>query len=193
MLQDLLISKVRVKILVLFFGNPSQIFHVREIVRRTSEEINAVRRELAHLEKGGLLSSEWRANRRCYMLRKDYALYPELSAIVNKTSGLGGEIIKNKAKLGRIKYAILSRSFTVGKPYDPNKVDILIVGNVVLPELGALVRDEEARREREINFTPMTEEEFTFRKNRSDPFIFSILHEPRVMLIGDEEEMIKSA
>jgi hypothetical protein len=116
-----------------------------------------------------------------------------MSAIINTTTGLGGEIIKNKAKLGRINYAIMSRSFTVGKPYDPNKVDLLIVGNVVSPEHGALVRDEEARREREINFTPMTEDEVAFRKSRRDPFIYSILEEPRIMLIGDEEEMVRAA
>lgn len=191
MLQDLMISKVRVKILELFLGNPNQIFHVREIVRRTDEEINAVRRELAHLEKASLLQSEWRANRRCYILRKDYVLFPELLAVVNKTVGLGGDVIKNKAKLGKIKYALLSRSFITGKPYDPNKVDLLVVGNVVLPELGALVRGEETRREREINFTPMTEEEFNFRKTRRDPFISSILEQPRVMLLGDEEEMLR--
>ena len=51
MLSDLIISRVRVKILQLFFSSPVKIIHVREIVRRTDEEINAVRRELAHLEK----------------------------------------------------------------------------------------------------------------------------------------------
>ena len=51
MLIDILISKVRVKILELFLANPDSIYHVREIVRRVAEEINAVRRELARLEK----------------------------------------------------------------------------------------------------------------------------------------------
>lgn len=191
MLIDLLISKVRVKILELFLGDPGQIYHVREIVRRVDEEINAVRRELARLEKTGLLSSEWRANRRFYSVRRDHIYFGELLSIVNKNIGLGGTIIQNKAKLGKIRYAMLSTAFVKGKAYNPNEVDLFVVGTIVLPELGSIIREEEARRSREINFTPMTEEEFAFRKSRRDPFVMSILAKPRVMLIGDEEEMVK--
>lgn len=191
MLIDLLISKVRVKILELFLGNPGEMYHVREIVRRVGEEINAVRRELARLEKTGLLASEWRANRRFYSVKKDYIFYFELLSMINKSVGLGGGILKNRAKIGKIKYAMLSGSFVRGNPYTPNDVDLFVVGNIVLPELGAIVREEEARRNREVNFTPMTEEEFNFRKNRRDPFVMNILSKPRVMLIGDEEDMVK--
>ena len=191
MLIDILISKVRVKVIELFLGIPGKSYHVREIVRRVEEEINAVRRELARLEKTGMLLSEWRANRRYYSVKGDYIFYTELLSIVNKSVGLGGAIIKNRAKLGKIKYAMLSSSFVKGKPYTQNEVDLFVVGTIVLPELGAIIREEEARREREVNFTPMTEEEFAFRKNRRDPFIMSILSKPRVMLIGDEEEMVK--
>jgi len=191
MLIDILISKVRVKVIELFLGIPGKSYHVREIVRRVEEEINAVRRELARLEKTGMLLSEWRANRRYYSVKGDYIFYTELLSIVNKSVGLGGAIIKNRAKLGKIKYAMLSSSFVKGKPYTQNEVDLFVVGTIVLPELGAIIREEEARREREVNFTPMTEEEFAFRKNRRDPFIMSILAKPRVILIGDEEEMVK--
>ena len=111
--------------------------------------------------------------------------------MVNKSVGLGGSILKNRAKLGKVRYAMLSGSFVRGKPYAQNEVDLFVVGTIVLPELGVIVREEEARRNREINFTPMTEEEFAFRKNRRDPFVMSILSKPRVMLIGDEEEMVR--
>lgn len=191
MLIDILVSKVRVKILELFLGDPSKSYHVRDIVRRVEEEINAVRRELSRLEKTGFLTSEWRANRRYYGIKKDYIFFQELLSIVNKSVGLGGAIIKNKAKLGKINYALLSVSFIKGKPYTPNEIDIFVVGTIVLPELGSIIREEEARRDREINFTPMTLEEFNFRKNRRDPFVISVLSKPKVMLIGDEEEMVK--
>ncbi len=191
MLIDILISKVRVKILELFLGNPGQSYHVRDIVRRVDEEINAVRRELARLEKTGFLASEWRANRRYYTVKHDFIFYSEFLSMVNKSIGLGGTIIKNKAKLGKISYAMLSGSFVRGKPYAQNEVDLFVVGTIVLPELSQIIKEEEARRNREINFTPMTDEEFNFRKNRRDPFVLSILSKPRVMLIGDEEEMVK--
>jgi len=191
MLTDLLVSKVRVKILQLFCAQPNRIFHVRDIVRRVSEEINAVRRELARLEKAGLLASEWRANRRYYSLRSDYIFYQDLLSLINKTTGLGGEIVKNRNKLGKIKYAAMSGTFVRNKPAGAAEVDLLVVGNIVVPQLAAIVREEEAKREREINYTVMTEEEFSFRKRRRDPFVLDILAKPRVMLLGDEEEMLK--
>src|SRR3989338_3122979 len=190
MLEDLIISRVRVKILQLYFLSLGNMYHVREIVRRTNEEINAVRRELLHLEKAGILSKERRANRLFYLLRKDYPLYFDLCEIITKTKGLGGSILKNKAKLGKIKYALISGKFARNIPRSGNEVDLLIVGKIVLPELAQLVRAEEVKRERELNYTVMSEEEFEFRKRRKDPFILSILAKSKVIVIGDEEELI---
>ena len=190
MLEDLIISRVRVKLLELFLANPGKIFHVRDMVRRTDEEINAVRRELAHLEKAGMLSKEPRANRLYYTFRKDYPLYFELLELVAKTSGLGKDLLKNRAKLGKIKFVMVSGSFIRKLPPAEERVDLLIVGNLVLPELSQIVKAEEVRSEREINYTVMTQEEFEFRKSRRDPFILEILKGSRVMIIGDEEELV---
>lgn len=191
MLGDLIVSRVRVKILRLFLSNPASIFHVRGIVRQTEEEINAVRRELAHMEKHGMVSKEPRGNRLYYSFRKDYPLYYDLMNLVAKTSGLGADILKNKNKLGKIKFAMLSGSYIRGKSSGSNEVDLLIVGQVVLPELSQLIRAEEARRGRELNYTVMTEEEVNFRKKRRDPFIINVFSGSRVMVIGDEEELVR--
>lgn len=190
MLADLIVSRVRVKILQLFFLSLGKIIHVREIVRKIGEEINAVRRELLHLEKAGLLSKERRANRLFYSLRRDYPLYYDLLNLIVKTSGLGGDILKSKIKLGKIKFAMISGKFARGLQREQNHVDLLIIGKVVLPELSQLVRQEEIKREKEINYTVMSEEEFDFRKKRRDPFVLEILRGSRIMLIGDEEELV---
>jgi len=190
LLTDLIISRVRVKLLTLFLSNPDKIIHVRELVRQSKEEINAVRRELAHMEKCGLVSKEHRANRLYYSFRKDYPLYFDLLNLVTKTTGLGEAILKNRNKLGRVKYAMISGKFARNIPGSAEKVDLLIIGNVVIPEVAALVREEEIRRGREIFFTPMTEEEFAFRKKKKDSFILGILETSKIMIIGDEEELI---
>ena len=190
-LQDIIISRVRVSILTLFFTHPGTIFHVRDIVRKVSEEINAVRRELAHMEKAGMVTKEQRANRLFYAFRKDYPLYFDLLELIGKTSGLGWDLIKQRAKLGKIKFAMISGRYLRGlAKKSATDVDLLVVGNVVLPELAQLVKAEEVRREREINYTVMTEEEFAFRKRRRDPFVLSILEGSRAMIVGDEEELV---
>jgi len=190
MLDDLITSRSRVKLLEVFLSYPSDMFHVRELVRRTGDEINAVRRELSFLEKKGVLTREPRANRVYYFLSKNYEFYYDLLRLGAKTSGLGKGLIKNKVKLGRIKYAMLSGRFARRLPKGPEEVDLLVVGSVVLPELALLVREEEKRLEGEINYTVMTEEEFDFRKKRRDPFLLGILYASRIMIIGDEDELV---
>lgn len=191
MLSDLITSKSRIKLLSVFLANPSEMYHVRELVRRTGDEINAVRRELLFLEKKGVLSKEPRANRVYYFLSKNYPFYFDLLRIGVKTVGLGADILANRAKLGKIKYAMFSGKFARRIKLNPDEVNLLIVGTVVLPELTILVRAEEKRLGNEINYTVMTEEEFDFRKKRRDPFILSILSGSRIMLLGDEESMLQ--
>ena len=189
-MEELIVSKVRVKILQLFLTTTDSLLHVREIVRRVDEEINAVRRELARMEKYGLVASEWRANRRLYRWRKDYKFYPELLAMVTKTSGLGGAIVKNQIRLGRIKYAFISSRFVKNELSTPEDVDVLIVGQIVLPELQSIIADEQSKREREINYSFMDEAEFNFRVRRRDPFILRVLVQPKIMLVGDEGNLL---
>ena len=190
MLSDLITSKTRVKILRVFLAAPDEMYHVRECVRRTHEEINAVRRELLLLEKKGVLNREQRANRVYYSLSKDYPFYFDLLRIGIKTIGLGQAILDNRAKLGKIKFAMFSGRFARHIKESPEDVDLMVVGTIVLPELAILVRNEEMRLGTEINYTAMTEDEFKFRKQRNDPFLVGILSRSRVMLIGDEEAML---
>jgi hypothetical protein len=189
-LKDLLVSRVRVKLLTIFFTNLDEIFYVRELVRKIGEEINAVRRELAHLEAVGLLGKEVRANRLYYGLKKNFVLYDELLRMVVKTSGFGAEIINQKNKIGKIKYVMLTGRFARNLPCKSENIDLLFVGEIVLPQVAAIVRQYEGMLKREINYTAMTEEEFQFRRNRRDPFILEILRNSKIMLIGDEEEML---
>ncbi len=190
MFSDLITSKTRIKLLNLFLTQPHEMYHVRECVRRTEEEINAVRRELISLEAKGVLQKEARANRVYYSLDKDYPFYFELLKTGAKTIGLGQQILENRAKLGKVKFAMFSGKFIRRIKENPEDVDLIIVGTIVLPELAILVRNEEMRLGTEINYTAMTEEEFKFRKQRTDPFLVAILSGSRVMIVGDEEAML---
>ncbi len=190
MLKDLITSKTRVKLLEIFLTAPSDMHHVRDLVRLSAEEINAVRRELGILEKKGILRREPRANRVYYYLDKTYPFYSDLIKIQAKNKGLGADIIENRVKLGKVKFAMLSGKFVRAYRENQEDVDLLVVGTVVLPELSLLVKQEEARRKQEINYTVMSEEEFSFRKKRRDPFIIAIINGSRIMLIGDEENLL---
>ncbi len=190
-LSDIITSKARIKILELFFANPGEMYHVRGIVRETDEEINAVRRELERLEKAGIVKKESRGNRHYYYPREDYPFYGDLVAFVSKTTGLGAQMVMNRKKVGRINYVMFSGKFARRKDRKKeDEVDILVVGEVILPELANLIRVEESKRGHEINYTVMSRDELEFRKKRRDPFLQGILFGSRVMVIGDEDSMV---
>jgi DNA-binding transcriptional ArsR family regulator len=190
-LGDIITSKVRIKILELFFSNLKEIYHVRGIVRETDEEINAVRRELAKLEKDGILRKEPRGNRIYYSIRPDHPFFGDLVSMVAKTMGLGRALIEGRNKIGKVSFIMFSGKFIRHKDRKrEDDVDILVVGEVVLPELASIIRTEESQRGKEINYAVMSREEFDFRKKRRDPFLPGILSGSRVMIIGDEEDLV---
>lgn len=193
-LSDFIVSKTRVKLFEIFLGGaggPRQMHHVRELVRLAGEEINAVRRELARLDEVGFLKREARANRVYYSVKLEYPFYPELLELVAKTTGLGGAIRKNKDKLGKLSYVMFSGRFVRWLPRKTDDaIDVLLVGDIVLPELSTLVGEEQKKRGQEVNYTPMTREEFDFRKKRRDPFLLAVLGGSKIMVIGDEESFV---
>ncbi len=190
-LGDIITSKVRVKVIELFLSNLKEMYHVRGIVRETKEEINAVRRELMRLEGVGFLKKEARGNRLYYWVRDDYPFYGDLVSAVAKCMGLGAAIIESRNKLGKVNFVMFSGRFARRKERrSEDDVDILVVGEIILPELAALVRAEESKRNKEINYTVMSKEEYEFRKKRRDPFLLNILSGSRTMIIGDEEDLI---
>jgi len=189
-LQDFIISKVRVKLLTVFLTDPANMFYIRELTRKVNEEINAVRRELIHMQAVGMVKDEKRGNRIYYVFNKNYLFHKELMSMIGKSSGLGLAIIRASPKLGRIKFAMISGRFVRQMPRIQGAVDLLLVGDLIMPQLTELIKEQEAKLSREINYTVMTEAELSYRKTHSDPFIIRILSASRIMLIGDEEELV---
>lgn len=190
-LQDFMISRVRVKMVELFYSNPEEMYYVREITRAIKEEINAVRRELDRMLGNGMLRSEERGNRLYYQLNKRYLYHQELQQMIVKSTGLGGKIRKYRRKLGQVSFVMFSGKFVQGLQPSQGEVDLLVVGDIVLPELEQLIKQEEKKLGREINYAVFSDEEFEFRKTRRDPFIMDVLYGTRVMVLGSEVEFVE--
>ena len=191
MLQHIITSKTRREILALFFHHYGEMYYLRKIVREIDEEVNAVKRELDILEKAKVLHKEKRLNKVFYSLNKGVLLYDEFLRIFTKTNSLSTLIYKNLSKLGKIKFIAISTKYSKRIPIKEGEIYLLFVGVVVVPELTSIVNEVEKEFEREINYTTMTEEEFAFRKKNNDPFIWNYLKQPKVMLVGLEEDLLK--
>jgi len=189
-LKDFMMSRVRVQLVELFYQKPKEMFYVRQITREVGEEINAVRRELDRMLKNGIIKKEQRGNRLYYSLNTQYYFYNELLCMVAKSTGIGKAFNKKRAKLGKLEYVMFSGKFAKHTNRAHDDIDILIVGDVVQAEVSMLIQQEEKVREREINYTIFSSEEFEFRKQRRDPFLLEQLSGSRIMVIGDEEELV---
>ena len=191
MLEHFFISKVRVKILKLYIEDAADSYHVRDVVRKVGEEINAVRRELINLEKAGLFTREPKFNRVYYTLRKDYPIYNELKSLICKEYGLGGSILKEKEQLGGITFAVLSSLYVNNAPMNPSEVDLLVVGdNINMERLSLLVRTIEVDKHREINYAVLSTEQFEQQKKKVDGYLRQLINRSKLFLIGDEDAFL---
>lgn len=190
MLKAIIPSKARREILALFFGNFGESYHLRRVCREVNQEINAVKRELDILEDAKLLTKEKRLNKSVYSLNPSWQFFDEFLRIFTKESDVSKRILKNKMKLGKVQFAALSLKLTRKQPIKENEVYALFVGVIVTPEIQAIIQSVENQYPFEINYTVMTKKEFDYRKKQNDPFIWSFLREPKVMVVGQESALM---
>jgi DNA-binding transcriptional ArsR family regulator len=190
-LKDFMISKVRVKMMELFFTNIEEMYYVREITREIKEEINAVRRELDRMLSAGILKSEQRGNRLYYFLNKKYPYFQEIHQMIVKSTGLGKKLRRLRRKLGSLSFVMFSGRFVRGLVPRQGEIDMLVIGDIVLPELEQLVKSEEEKLGREINYAVFSDDEFEFRKTRRDPFVMDVLYGSRIMVVGNEDDFVE--
>jgi len=191
MLNFLIASKTRIKILELYYQDPPEQHYLREIVRITSEEVNAVKRELDILDKAKILHRERRLNKVFYTLNKQYIFYDEFLKIFAKTNPLSTALLKNSSRIGKLKFLAMSLKYAKKQVIRDDEVYLLFVGTIVVPEVASIVDGAENLFGQGINYTVMNEEEFGFRKRNNDPFLWRFLRQPKVLLIGNEEELMK--
>jgi hypothetical protein len=191
MLRTIITSKTRRKILELFFHDPASQHYLRNIVRIINEEVNAVKRELDILSEGKVLLKEKRQNKIYYTLNKSYIFYDDFLRLFTKSSDLARGLYEKITKIGKVKYAVVSTKFSKKIPINEDEIYLLLVGIIVIPEVVAVMGVAEKTFGREINYTVMTEDEFAFRKKNNDPFIWKFLKQPKIMLIGHEEDLVK--
>lgn len=191
MLSSIIPSKARRKILELFFHHPEEHYYLRKIVRDVNEEVNAVKRELDILFEAKLLHRERRLNKIFYTLNKNYTYYDEFLRIFAKSTAVVKSLMDNLPKIGKVKYIAISTKYAKKSPVKEDEIYILIVGTIVVPEVAAIIENHQKDFGREINFTVMPEDEFLFRKKNNDPFIWRFLKQPKIMLVGNEDELLK--
>lgn len=185
-------SRVRTKIMTLFFLNPRERLHMRKISRLVNEQINAVRRELMSMEKTEFLLTQKDGIKKFYMLNPDFPYYNELRSMFVKSMGLGQILYQNRKELGEIKFAVLTHTYLNREQSAQNNPDMLIIGNPDLDKLEEFVKQAELLESRQIFYAVMTEKDLDVAKRRKDTLIYSLSVLPRSVLIGTEEQFVEA-
>ncbi len=183
MIEQLFGSKTRVKLLQLFYGNPSRSFYVREITRRIDEQINSVRRELSNLLSIGIISSETTNNKLYYEVNKKYEYFSALTEIfggVAVSSVVAGVTDDHKTdampdslkNLGHVELLIMTGQFTRD---ERSGIDLVIVGDINQTQLLKYVSDLEKEEGKELRYASMNLKEYHYRLQINDRFLSKVL------------------
>ena len=128
MLDTLITSKTRVKLLMKFFLNPGTRAYLRELASEFGESTNSVRVELNRLTETNLLSSESSGRTIQYSANVNHTLFGEIHSLVEKYMGIDQIIDKLVKKLGDVKSAYLIGDYAQG--IDSGLIDIVVLGEV---------------------------------------------------------------
>lgn len=158
LLGSLITSKMRIRILMRLFLNPSQQAYLRELATEFQASPSQVREELGNLRDTGLLQSMRRGRQTFYQANPDHPLYPELHSMVKKSLGMDRILESIIERLGHLHLAILLDDYAQGK--DTGIIDLALVGDINTRNLADLVNKTEHYIGRKIRTLVMTEQEY---------------------------------
>jgi DNA-binding transcriptional ArsR family regulator len=160
MLDALITSKTRLKLLLKLFLNSSNSAYLKEMAKEFGESSNSVRLELNRLEKAGLLDSQLSGNKKLFRANVRHPLYKDIHNILSKTIGIDQIIYEVIDKLGEVDRAYLTGDFAVGR--NGKTVDILLVGsNINKDYLLRLIEKTESLISRKIRYLILSPSEVT--------------------------------
>lgn len=191
---DALFGKSKQAILGLFLGDPESELHLREVARRTEISIGAVTRELSSLVEAGILIRHKRGNQVFYHADREGRIYPELHSLIVKTVGLADRFKEAFKPLSdKITVAFIYGSMARGDEKADSDVDLMVIGDVKTLDVVKALSTLHQLFKREINPTVFTAEEYKLKLLADNHFLKALLTEPKIFLIGDEDEFRRLA
>jgi len=127
LLDTLITSKTRVKLLLKFFLNSNSSSYLRGLEQEFGESTNAIRLELNRFEQAGLLTSDTRGNRKYFRANTSHPLYHDIHNILLKYIGFDQIIEKIINKLGEMDRVYVTGNFARGT--DSRIIDLVFIGN----------------------------------------------------------------
>lgn len=189
---DLLFGQTRGRVLALLYGAPDESFFVRQIARQVETSVGSVQRELTLLASTGLIDRSALGSQVFYRANQKHPDYPELRALLAKTTGVFQMLKAALAPLSsHISLAFVYGSVARGEEKATSDIDLMVIGAVSLDEVLDAVGPVEKQLRRPVNPTIYSLEDVRARLHEGNHFLQSLKKSKKVFLIGDEDEFRK--
>ena len=137
---ELFSSSTMTDLLKVFFLHPGEEFYQRELSRLTGNPLYPVQRELARLDRAGLVQRERRGNRVYYRAQEENPAFLDLKRFFLKTVALGDRVSEAFAPLvSEVVLAFIFGSVAAGEDKPGSDVDLLVIGKTGLKELSRIL------------------------------------------------------
>ncbi len=157
MIETLISSKTRVKLLLKFFLNSNTTAYLRSLQGEFGESTNGIRVELNRMENAGMLTSKAVGNKKVFQANTKYPLYKEINSIIMKYVGLDSIIENVVERLGAVEQVYLAGEFSKG--LDSQVIDLIFVGDIDKSYLISLIEKSEKLIKRKIRYLVYSNEE----------------------------------
>ena len=158
MLDSLVTSKTRIKLLLKFFINPETRAYLRELAKEFGESTNSVRLELNRLTKANLLVSQSHGRTILYNANTEHSFFRDIQNIALKYVGIDRIAANMVSSLGEVQSAYIIGDYAKGK--DSGIIDLLLIGKINKEILQQLIEKTEKLIKRKIRPMILTKEEF---------------------------------
>lgn len=187
LLSQILSSQVRAEIFRLLFSGDRISIHLRDLQRQSSLSIGTIQKEIAHLKKLDLVTSERDGNRLYYTANTDHPLYKEICGLVEKTSGIAERLKEAMSSIKGIECAFIFGSYAKGEEKSHSDIDLIVIGTAGLRTLSSAFKEITEKTQREINSHIYSKKSWKEKVKKKDHFIRNVLDGKKVFLIGDED------
>ena len=190
-LADALFTKTQQRVLRVLFGQPERSFYASELIREAGTGSGAAQRELARLERSGIIVARRVGNQRHYQANAASPLFSELRNIVLKTVGLAEPLRDGLKPLSSaIRAAFVYGSVAKATDQAASDIDLMIISDSLTygDVFGALERVTRSVA-RKINPTVYTSAEFSKRARTENAFVTRVLEQPKLWVIGSEDDL----
>lgn len=126
MLEELITSKTRLRLLIKFFISQANKGYLNGLASEMGESTNSIRKELNHLYDAGYINKEKLNNKVEYNVNVKHPLYETLKKVVYKHLGLEDIVETVLKRMGNVKEITITGDYAKG--IDSGSIEVVLVG-----------------------------------------------------------------